>query len=361
MKYIKYLSMLAGAAFMFASCQTDVEQPRLSPIEDVEAPVLNDHEDVVINGDNITTEKVTFSCTKVDFGQPVEVTYSLYFSYAPEGGEAKEAFVGSANTNVLTFEKSVLNSAAVNGLGIAANDSADINAYVVASVAHLETEKSNSISFNITTYKAMFKNIFLVGEFNGWNSGTPVPVYETVAGSELYTTIVDFTNNGQGFKILREPGNWDTSINYDHLTVAPDGSSSGENANIVLPAGLYKLTIDVANLTLQAEKVEMVILKGSWDANWGVPITMKYDASVGVWKSETAIAGGSEFKVCFDNDWKVNFGSAGTAAESLGEFDPLTEGILLDSGDNIKVPEGGNVFVCLHAYRDPMAISFQAE
>ena len=353
--------MLAGAAFMFASCQTDVEQPRLSPIEDVEAPVLNGHEDVVINGDNITTEKVTFSCTKVDFGQPVEVTYSLYFSYAPEGGEAKEAFVGSSNTNVLTFEKSVLNSAAVNGLGIKANSAADISAYVVASVSTLQTEKSNSISFNITTFKALFNHLFLVGGFQNWAIDKALPFWETVAGTGIFETTVEFADDATGFKI---PDNraWDGSERgFDWFATKSDNITNDKDGNLVLGKGIWKLNVDLNAKSIQAEKVEMVILKGSWDANWGVPITMKYDASVGVWKSEKAIAGGSEFKVCFDNDWKVNFGSAGAAAENLGEFDTLTEGIVLEGGDNIKVPEGGNVFVCLHADRSPMVISYQAE
>ncbi|MBQ3248295.1 MAG: SusE domain-containing protein [Alistipes sp.] len=361
MKYIKYLSMLAGAAFMFASCQTDVEQPRLSPIEDVEAPVLNGHEDVVINGDNIKSEKVTFSCTKVDFGQPVEVTYSLYFSYAPEGGEAKEAFVGSANTNVLTFEKSVLNSAAVNGLGIAANDSADINAYVVASVAHLETEKSNSISFNIQTYKALFNHIFLVGAFQNWGIDKALPFWEVVAGTGIYETTVEFTADDSGFKI---PDNraWDGSERgFDWFTSKSENLTASDDGNLVLNKGIWTLNVDLNAKSIQATMYTAMDIAGSWDANWSVPIAMKFDANAGVWRSEKAIAGGSEFKVRMNGGWDISYGSTGAAAENLGEFDTLTEGIVLEGGDNIKAPEGGNVFVCVHADRTPWVISYEAE
>lgn len=361
MKYIKYLSMLASAAFMFASCQTDVEQPRLSPIEDVEAPVLNGHEDVVINGDNITTEKVTFSCTKVDFGQPVEVTYSLYFSYAPEGGEAKEAFVGSSNTNVLTFEKSVLNSAAVNGLGIKANSAADISAYVVASVSTLQTEKSNSISFNITTFKALFNHLFLVGGFQNWAIDKALPFWETVAGTGIFETTVEFADDATGFKI---PDNrsWDGSERgFDWFATKSEDITSSDDGNLVLNKGIWTLNVDLNAKSIQATKYTAMDIAGSWSADWSEPITMKFDSTNGVWRSEKAVAGGSEFKVRMNGGWDISYGSVGTAAENLGEFDTLTEGIILEGGDNIKIPEGGNVFVCLHADRTPWVISYEAE
>ena len=164
MKYMKYLATLAMAAFTFASCETDVERVQLLPADKVEAPTLDAQGDIIINGDNVDKEAVTFTCSAVDFGQPVAVSYKLYFEK-----DGTEAFIAESNYPAITVEKSDLNGKVVNNLGVEANTTASINAYIIAFAGESEfsTQKSNIITFTIQTFKAAMRKYHLCGVFNG--------------------------------------------------------------------------------------------------------------------------------------------------------------------------------------------------
>lgn len=144
MKYMKYLATLAMAAFTFASCETDVEQVQLAPETEFVAPVLNEQGDIIVNADNVDVEAVTFTCSEADFGQAVAISYKLYFEK-----DGTEVFVAESNYPAITVEKADLNGKVVNNLGVAANETATINAYIIAFAGQSDlcTEKSNVISF----------------------------------------------------------------------------------------------------------------------------------------------------------------------------------------------------------------------
>ena len=63
MKFLKYIT-LAAIAFVGIACQEDAKM-QAKPIEEVAAPVLNAHSDILINENNLSSE-VTFSWSEVD-------------------------------------------------------------------------------------------------------------------------------------------------------------------------------------------------------------------------------------------------------------------------------------------------------
>lgn len=369
MKYIKYLSLMVAAMLTFASCETDIERPSILPIDEVVAPVLNEMSDVAINANN-GGELVTFISSKVDFGQNIVPQYLLYLTY----GDVV-ANVTSSTKNMITVTKKDLNSWIVNSLGVEANEVVEIGAYIVAQAGNAElfTAPSNTVNFTVATFKAAFGKIYIVGAFNNWTNATGMPyIWETAGGNKCYSGMFNFSDAGDGFsgfKFVTEPGSWDVQYNYKSFSGGLSDfitSTDGDNANITVPAGYYKLNIDMNKMSLEAIKVSHCVIRGSWDASWNVPIAMVYDASTNIWKSETAIDGGSEFKLCLDMDWKESYGvDDGGAAEIYDETDNLpAENIALGDGDgdaNITVPGTGKFYVCLHANRTPWALSFQAE
>ena len=89
MKILKYLPIVAAALLSF-SCQ-EVEKTYAAPADEVQAPVLNAHADIVVE-ETTLSNNVTFTWSEVDYGYPAQITYSLYVVYGgAESGQALPA------------------------------------------------------------------------------------------------------------------------------------------------------------------------------------------------------------------------------------------------------------------------------
>lgn len=356
MKYMKYLATLAMAAFAFASCETDVEHVKLAPESEFVTPVLSEQGDIVINGDNIDVESVTFTCTKADFGQPVAVSYQLYFEK-----DGVETLAAESNYPAITMEKSDINGKIVNNLGVAANEQAVINAYVVAyaGASELKTNKSNTISFTVQTFKAAMRKYHLCGVFNGWNAGAAVEIWEVKGGSNIYEAMVslpedaDNTPGMSGFKVLPNQA-WDGGdMGFGAFsTLSPEFSSSSDG-NLLLPAGIWKITIDLNNMAIEGKQYSQVDIMGSFNG-WSDPMIMEYDSAANVWKTTANVEAGQEFKFRLNGSWDINYGGGTDASEIYPAGFELVQG-----AGNIVAPSTG--VICLHANCTPWVVSYQAQ
>lgn len=362
MKHIKYL-MMAVAALTFASCETDVEQPQLSPESEFVAPVLNPQSDVVINAGNSKSETVTFTCSDADFGLNVAVRYELYAVLGD-----KEARLVTSYYPTMSILKNDLNGVVINSLGVAPNESAEIGAYVVAYAGDsqtVRTEKSNTVTFSVSTFKAAMRCYFLVGALNNWSEKTAMTIWETAGGSNIYEGIYDFIEpsyeaDGSDFQFLPTLGTWDGQLGYAAFSAFGDGFSEREG-NIMLPVGIHKITADMNTMSLDAKTYSQIDIMGSFDG-WAEPLVMTYDPAENVWRTPAPISGGDEFKIRFNDSWDINYGDGTEAAERM-ELDP--EGFeayqLVQGGGNIKVPGSGSYIVKLHADRTPFAVSYEQQ
>lgn len=352
MKYIKFLSMMLAAAMTFVACETDVDQPQLLPESEFVAPVMVEMGDVVINSDNIKVEKVTFTCSEADFGQPIQVNYKLYFVK-----DGVEAFVAENSAPAITVEKSTLNGVVVNSLGVTANESAVIDAYIVAYAgeSNMCTAPSNTISFSVQTFKAALRNYYICGVFNGWNAAAALTIWETAGGSNIYEGLYHLTEDAEntpgysGFKVLVNQA-WGGDMGYAAFTTSSKFSSSSDG-NLLLPAGIWQITADLLNMTIDAKQFSQVDIMGSFDG-WASPILLEFDKDNNIWKSAQPVAAGSEYKIRMNGSWDVSYGGGVKAAESI------PEGFEIEGGDNITIPGSGNVYVNLHADRTPWVVTY---
>lgn len=356
MKYMKYLATLAMAAFTFASCETDVEQVKLAPESEFVTPVLSEQGDIVVNADNVEKEAVTFTCSEADFGQPVAISYKLYFEK-----DGTEVFVAESNYPAITIKKSDLNGKIVNGLGVAANESAVINAYIIAfaGASEMSTQKSNVISFSVQTFKAAMRKYHLCGVFNGWDAGNAVEIWENKGGSNIYEALVnlpeDATNTPgmSGFKVLPNRA-WDGGeLGYSGFSTLGAQFESSSDGNLLLPAGIWLITIDLNNMAIDAKQYTQVDIMGSFNG-WSDPMVMTYDAAANVWKTPSAIDAGQEFKFRLNNSWDVNYGGGTDASELYPEGFELIQG-----AGNILCPS--NAVICLHANCTPWVVTYEVQ
>lgn len=352
MKSIKYLMTMVAAAFTLVACETDVDQPKLGDVETYAAPVLNEQADIVVNGDNVKVESVTFTCTEADFGLNIPVRYQLHL--AKDGADVVAV---TSYYPTLTLLKSDINGFVVNSLGVTANETAKISAYVIAYAGESEicTPKSNVISFNVQTFKAAPRNYYICGAFVGsWDITSAVEIWETAGGTNVYEGLYEFTDQGDGnsgFKVMPNRA-WDGGEKgYDAFT--NDGNFNSSSGNLQLPAGIWQVTVDLGNMTIAAKKYTQVDIMGSFNG-WATPVLMTYDYVSNCWVSAAPVSGGDEYKIRMNGSWDVSYGGGVNASESI------PDGFEIEGGDNIVVPGSGSFYVELHADRTPWVVTYKA-
>lgn len=350
--------MLFAAVALFASCETDIDTPQISNPDKFVAPVMGQCGDVIVNADNSKEENVIFTWKAADFGQSVQVLYSLYVTL----GE-KSALVGTSSNTSVAVAKGDLNGFVINGLGLAANSTTDITAYVTAKMAgtnDYEVIKSGmSNSFKITTYAAPLTNLYAVGFFNGWKEGAAVEIWETSGGSNVYEGLINFAEDPaapgfSGFKILTERswagGNW----GYAAFTVG-DHFTSSSDGNLVLPFGYWKISVNKAAMSIDATAVSSVDILGGfngWNETAGnTPLT--YDAINNVWVSApVTFEANGEFLIRLNASWDNKYGSSGVSSIAVPGGLELVAG----GGGNIVVSVAGTYVIKLHANRKPYVV-----
>ncbi len=153
MKFLRYVSCAVAALALFA-CQ-EVEKTCAVAPDAVVAPVLDEHSDILVDADNLSSE-VTFTWRAADYGYPAAVAYALYCVY----GEEEPYQVGESASTSYTLSKETLNNALVNskGLNVPADETSTVFFYVESSISTAQesayTKKSNVIGLDITTVKS---------------------------------------------------------------------------------------------------------------------------------------------------------------------------------------------------------------
>lgn len=354
MKYIKYLTTLLVVLFAATACETDLETAQLSDPAEFKAPVLNNPGNVVVNASNLRTESVVFTCTPADFGVNVGIQYCLYFKLGD-----LEALVGRAYSPSISLTKLDLNGAVVNSLKVKANEAADIEAYMVASIGETEvkTASSNVVKFNVKTYEAPLRLLYVPGHYQGWDPAKTW-IYETGGGTNIYEGMFDFIEDAtnspgfSGFKFNDTP-DWDTSWGFEHFSATSDFTSSNDG-NLMLPAGKWQISVNISAMSIEAKKVTKVGLLGAFGGWEAGEVEFVYDAAKNVWVSPAVTFGaeGLDFLVRLNEDW-----NAGKYGDS-GEKDPALNGVKLTTGggNNIFVPEAGTYVMTLYADRTPYVL-----
>lgn len=377
MKLLKNIILFAVAALL-ASCETDVETPQIYKSDKFVAPEIGQCNDVIVNADNSNTENVIFTWSAADFGQPIQILYSLYVA----SGE-KTALVSTSNTTSLAVAKGDLNGAVINSLGIPANSTAEVTAFVTAKMANTddyEAIKSGmSNSFKVTTYSAPLKWQYLCGEFcwydnagtvTDWDIANAPIFYETSGGSNTYKCMVDMTKGKDGddkersyFKVTAGQ-NWSDG-DWGYGTMTPSWTckeNNDKNFNLPFSEGnIFELTVNKTVMTIDRKAIGKSIgLAGNFN-NWGndgdPDAVFVYDYKSSTWVTEPVVlAADGEIKVRVDGAWATSWGDAGKMSTAVANGYELVAG-----GGNIKVTTAGNYIVKLHANRTPYVLELVAQ
>ncbi len=232
-----------------------------------------------------------------------------------------------------------------------------------ASTPGTKTIYSNVVSLDVNPYyielaDAPIELWYLVGEGIGsadWDNGVNsvatgglVPMYP-IMGNEYDTRTgqgeieyAGFFYAGKGFKLVRDPGNWDNQWGMgDGAFVKNDGGSG----NITVEAdGYYRIRLNTATDELIIEPINdpvgvysMISMPGAYQ-EWNTGENMMNGMSTNVenhdWYLMNVTYDDTELKFAADNSWDVNWGAT-----------DFPYGIGVGGGPNIPVKAGTyNVF-----------------
>lgn len=368
MKQFKYIVMLMMTMFLFSACEMEIEHVKVDPAQSV-APTLLGQKDIIVNQDNSKVEAVVFNWTSASFGVPTQIQYALYLTL----GE-NSVLAGTSFSNSFTISKQDLNGLVCNDLKVKPNETANISAGLVASIygTNVAPVKSNNISFNITTFAADLRYLFLPGNYQSWNITQAPQFWETDGGTNLYKILVDLQDGSADYSYFKVTvaRNWsDENWGYNYLTPSwncPEQSDS--NLSVDLREGsIYELTVNRSAMTIDKTVVDGVGMCGAYNG-WSYATTgddpLTYDATENVWVSPEVTFtddGGLAFLIRLNtandpNNWAFKFGTNGeTSAEVPGGIK------LVQGGGDITVPSAGTYIIKLHGNRTPYVLVMEKQ
>ena len=383
MKKAFYMA-LAAAMICFSACDiadiggpglsgrpVEVSQTRLADPSQFVAPQLGAVGDIIVDNTN-NKESVNFTWTPASFGAPVAILYNLYFTL-----DGKQALAGSSKSTSLTLTKDDINGIVVNSLGVKANETGAVSAFLEASVADTDVpsvRSSNNVAFNVKTFKAKLNVLYLCGQFqNGWKVEQAPEFWETAGGSKTYKILIDYLAGGtitpgedQGFKVLTQrawAGDYWGYESGDGKGLTPGWTCPENNDhNFQFGAGaeeIYLVTVNLKDKKIAAEGFSAISLIGNFsESGWNTDVDFVYDCVANVWTAGPATfsGGNNGFLIRYNHSWDKKLGTATKASDDVaGGFE------LEDGGTDMNVPGDGTYMMKLYANRTPFVLVMEKQ
>ena len=155
--------------------------------------------------------------------------------------------------------------------------------------------------------------VYFIGATDGWTNAEQKLALTSEEG--IYTGYIycaDPNGWGNEFKFQKVPGDWGTEINTGHMTggITGDAGDGGGNFKVTAGEGVYYFTLDLANNTFNAVKVQNMNLVGSFNGwNPGDDAQqMTWDAENYCYVITGAGVTANGWKFTTNNSWDVNLG-----------------------------------------------------
>lgn len=165
--------------------------------------------------------------------------------------------------------------------------------------------------------------VYFIGATDGWSKA--YQKLESPDYSGVYTGFVYVADpNGWGlqFKFQRIQNSWDNEINSGTFSsITGDLEDCGGNIGVTAGEGVYFFTMDLANATLNAVKVNTMGIIGDFNG-WSSDAVMTWDAENYCYVAENPGITSNGWKFRINEAWDINLG--GTIDELVANGDNLT-------------------------------------
>ncbi len=186
--------------------------------------------------------------------------------------------------------------------------------------------------------------VYFIGATDGWSQADQKLALTNQNG--IYTGYIycaDPNGWGNEFKFQRVAGSWDNEINYGTFTGGVNGDlelGGGSNIKATAGEGIYFFTLDLANGTLNAVRINNMNLVGSFNGwNPGDDAQqMTWDAENYCYVINNAGVDGNGWKFTANNGWGINLGGNDSVEPSMMINDLAADGKNLGAvGKTIKL------------------------
>lgn len=172
--------------------------------------------------------------------------------------------------------------------------------------------------------------VYFIGATDGWaNAEQKLALTDESGIYTGYLYCADPNGWGNEFKFQKVPGDWDSQLNSGTFIggISGDFADGGDNIKANAGEGVYFVTLDLANLTLNAVKVEKMGIIGDFNG-WGGDVEMTWNATDYCFEATNAGATANGWKFRINADWGINLGGNGSGT-NIND--------LVANGDNISL------------------------
>ena len=151
--------------------------------------------------------------------------------------------------------------------------------------------------------------VYFIGATDGWTAAEQKLALTDESGIYTgYLYVADPNGWGVEFKFQKVAGDWDSQLNSNNLSDISGGFAKGDdNIKAVDGEGVYYVTLDMANLTLNAVKVEKMGIIGDFNG-WSDDVDMTWNADDYCFEATGAGVNENGWKFRINADWGVNLG-----------------------------------------------------
>ena len=326
-KYIIYSLVILG---VLTSCTKKELTPivKLGPAASISNPasgssftLAEDAQDEVMS---------VFSWSAADFGFQAGVDYDLQMDKA---GNNFADVISLGVVNSLSIED--ITEGQMNAIlltkGLPDGVAAALELRVVATVSpDVAPLISDVVSINVTPYKSviLYPQLQVPGSYQGWNPADSTTAVYSLKSDKNFEGYIYFATGNTEFKFTDGPS-WDTNWGDD----GADGTLDPGGSNIIaVDAGVYKLNVNLNDLTYTSAKTDWGLIGSATPGGWDSDQDMIHDAASGTLKITLDLVAG-DIKFRANDAWDLNLGD--TDANKSLEY----------GGDNIVIEEAGNYTV----------------
>ncbi|MEL6142335.1 MAG: SusE domain-containing protein [Bacteroidota bacterium] len=299
--------LLALVLVVFTACEETTFDPVLTLGN---APAISSPSEgasFVITEATAADEFANFSWSEADFGVNTQVNYTLEVDLAGNNFSEPAALVPTTTQTSAPVLNSAVNAILIN-LGLPGGVAQNLEARIKAVVGLEEDGNvlfSAPIALNVTPFEAEIEYpvLYVPGAYQGWDPANEETVIYSVESNGQYDGYRYFPDASTEFKITDGPS-WD--VNYGDSD--DDGILDQGGDNIIAgDAGLYRINVNINDLTYSATKTDWGLIGSATPNGWDADQDMTYDPATGIYSITLDLVAG-EIKFRANDDWAINLG-----------------------------------------------------
>lgn len=307
MKKVRYniiALLLLVLANVMVSCDDDYQDTDLGNQELVLSASSNN---VVLDITSPQSEAVLFEWTPgSNFNTNAAITYTFELGVSGNNFEDGYSSVLNQGKSSISFTTEGLNSLIVNDFGVDANNEVNLEARITAVVHNesIQPQVSDVITLKVTTYKPVSSTLYIIGSAapNGWSADEATKM-NTVSGAAGGFVWQGKLNAGE-LKFITTLGEFLPSYGRgadDSKLVLRESDSDADDKFIIETGGIYKVSVNIINLTIRIEPLEAPEYGELWfvgnPTGWSFK-TMTVDPSDPfIFYYNADLSAGGEFKI----------------------------------------------------------------